>query len=265
MYTRLFPCEFRRHAKRCLSPAGRTDCRGGPRAAAGLLRRQRDLPLSRPGLRRAALRPARAARRHVAQDRQRGGDLRAVAPAVAGAAPARRARAPDHRRARHRARGDERLLLHRDQRAAALDGRRDRVPRPDRARGVRHALAAQRRRPRSRRRRGCRPHRDPPRRNAARLRLRLRLRQLRALRALHRARPPHRDRGQRRKRRPLEHRPARRGNAGRDGGGAADRLSRSAAGLRRSRAARRRHRRRARLLGHSLCLRPARHGAAEPG
>src|SRR5262245_51852744 len=56
---------------------------GRERPAGDLLRRQRDLPLPRPGVRRAALRARPASRRRLAADRKRGPDLRALAEAVA--------------------------------------------------------------------------------------------------------------------------------------------------------------------------------------
>ena len=59
------------------------------RAAGELLRRQRGLPLPRPGVRGAPLRPGRAARRCVAANRLGCGRVRALAPAVAEA-PRRR-------------------------------------------------------------------------------------------------------------------------------------------------------------------------------
>ena len=57
-----------------------------PASAACVLRRQRGVPLPRAGVRGAAVRPRRRARRGLAADRLGRGDLRAVAPAVAGVA-----------------------------------------------------------------------------------------------------------------------------------------------------------------------------------
>src|SRR3954470_97969 len=56
---------------------------------ARVLRRQRGVPLRGTGLRGAAVRAPRRARRGVAADRLGGGDLRAVAAAVADAAGGR--------------------------------------------------------------------------------------------------------------------------------------------------------------------------------
>src|SRR4249920_3056380 len=53
---------------------------------AGVLRRERGVPLPRAGVRGAAVRPGGAARRRLAADRERGGGVRALAPAVAPAA-----------------------------------------------------------------------------------------------------------------------------------------------------------------------------------
>ena len=115
------------------------------RAAVGVLHRQRGLPLPRPGVRGAAVRARRRARRGVAADRLGRADLRALAPAVARVR--RAGRAPD---AACSCLGggpgaDERVLLHRHRPAAARHGRGDRVPAGDRARGARRAHAAQRR------------------------------------------------------------------------------------------------------------------------
>ena len=59
-------------------------------AASRLLRRQRGLPLPRPGVRGAAVRARRRARGGVAADRRRRARLRALAPAVARAGAADR-------------------------------------------------------------------------------------------------------------------------------------------------------------------------------
>src|SRR4051812_11060062 len=94
-------------------------------ASAPVLRRQRDLPLPRPCLRRAAVRPRRGARRRLAADCLRRARLRAVAPPLAHLArpPARR---PDPAPPVGRGPGaDELLLLRRDRPPAAGHGRRD--------------------------------------------------------------------------------------------------------------------------------------------
>ena len=113
--------------------------------AARLLRRQRGVPLPRAGVRRAALRPGGRARRRVAADRSGRGRLRGLAPAVARLRAHVDGRAAHRARVGRRARRDEHLLLPRDRPAAARDRRRDRVPARDRARGARSADAAQRR------------------------------------------------------------------------------------------------------------------------
>ena len=100
------------------------------------VRRQRRLPLPRPGLRRAAVRARRRARRGVAADRRGGARLRALAAAVA------RCCATATCSPGARAGADELLLLPRDRPAAAGDRRRDRVPARDRARRARRAHAA---------------------------------------------------------------------------------------------------------------------------
>ena len=102
-----------------------------------LLRRQRDLPLPRPGLRRPPVRPRRGPRRRVAADRLRRARLRAVAAPVARVRRARPPRPPARAGLGRRAGAHELLLLRRDRPAAARHGRRDRVPARDRARRAR--------------------------------------------------------------------------------------------------------------------------------
>ena len=97
-----------------------------------------------PGVRGAAVRARRRARRRVAADRLRGRGLRAVAAAVARVRRARPRRPPPAARLGRRARGDELLLLPGDRPAAARHRRGDRVPAGDRARRARRAHAAQR-------------------------------------------------------------------------------------------------------------------------
>src|SRR6478672_75739 len=83
-----------------------------PPTSARLLRRERDLPLPRPGLRGAAVRPCRRARRRLAADRLRRARVRALAPPVATLGPPR---APGQGAAPpvgSGPRGDELLLLH---------------------------------------------------------------------------------------------------------------------------------------------------------
>src|SRR3954453_4268688 len=101
--------------------------RGGSRAAtpgsprARLLRGQRDLPLPRPGLRRAPVRARGCARRGVAADRLRRGGVRGMEATLARGQPA-------HGAARAGAGADELLLLRGDLQAAARHGGGDRVP-----------------------------------------------------------------------------------------------------------------------------------------
>ena len=75
MAERLRPC-------RCVRIPGPPRRADAPR---GVLRRQRGLPLPRAGVRRAPVRAGRAARRRLAQDRQRGAGLRTLAAALAAA------------------------------------------------------------------------------------------------------------------------------------------------------------------------------------
>ncbi len=156
--------------------------------ATSLLRRQRRLPLPRPGVRRAAVRPRRGAGRGVAADRRRGARLRRCGGGPGGSAR-RRAPPPAAGRLGRGARGDELLLLpgHRPPAAGHRGG--DRVPAGHRAGGARraHARATS---PRSRWRSrastcspGCSSTGEP-------LGVALRLRQRGAVRALHRARAP---------------------------------------------------------------------------
>ena len=98
--------------------------------------RQRRLPLPRPGVRRAAVRARRRARRGVAADRRRG-----ARSSRSGGARGTLLRNPDGDRLGRRAGADELLLLRRDRPAAAGDGGRDRVPAGDRARRDRRAHA----------------------------------------------------------------------------------------------------------------------------
>ena len=69
------------------------ECGHAPPTASCLLRRQRDLPLPRPRLRGAAVRPRRRPRRRVAADRLRRARVRAVAPPVAAVGATRPRRA----------------------------------------------------------------------------------------------------------------------------------------------------------------------------
>ena len=107
-----------------------------------LLRRQRRLPLPRPGVRGAALRARRRARRRLAADRVRRADLRGLAAAVAGVRGAGpRGPAPAARLGRG-AGADERLLLRWRSTGSPLGhGRGDRVPARDRARRARAPAA----------------------------------------------------------------------------------------------------------------------------
>src|SRR3954464_3410410 len=94
--------------------------------ARGLLRRQRDLPLPRAGLRRPALRARRRARRGLAAHRVGRRDLRAVAAPVAQPAP--RCRRPAAARLGDGAGRDEQHLLPGHRPPAARDRRGHRVP-----------------------------------------------------------------------------------------------------------------------------------------
>ena len=123
-------------------PYGRSSCRCDRRgrqqgAAAPVLRRQRRVPLPRPGVRGAAVRAGGRARRGLAAHRLRRAHLRPVAAAVAGAGAARRRGAPPAPRLGRRAGADELLLLPGHRPAAAGHRCRHRVPARDRARGAR--------------------------------------------------------------------------------------------------------------------------------
>ena len=113
-----------------------------PPTAPRLLRRQRDLPLPRPGLRGAAVRPRRRPRRRVAADRLRRARVRALAPPVAAVGAPRPLRPDAAAPVGRRPRGHELLLLRRHRPAAARHRRGDRVPPRDRARRARRAHAA---------------------------------------------------------------------------------------------------------------------------
>ena len=156
--------------------------------AAGVLRRQRGVPLPRAGVRGAAVRAGGAARCRVAADHERGGRVRGLAPAVAFAASGRRIDGAAGGGARGRARGDEQLLLRGDRAPSARHRVRDRVPAGDRARGDGRALAAQRRRARAGGGRCVRARRRRAERRAARGGVCVRQRG--AVRAVHRARAP---------------------------------------------------------------------------
>src|SRR5687768_15965980 len=103
---------------------GATRCKvdDPPGTTARLLRRERRLPLPRPGVRGAPLRPRRAARHRVAADRRGGRGAPRLAPALDAAAR------PHAAPARRGAGADELLLLPGDRPAAAGDGGGDRVP-----------------------------------------------------------------------------------------------------------------------------------------
>ena len=98
-----------------------------PPAAARLLRRQRGLPLPRPGLRGAAVRPRRRARRRLAADRLRRAGLRR-----SGAGPGALWRSTGRQAlllaVGRRPGGDELLLLPRHRPPPARHRRGDRVP-----------------------------------------------------------------------------------------------------------------------------------------
>src|SRR5438067_5270418 len=232
--------------------------RARPGAAAGVLRRQRRLPLPGPVAGRAAVGPAGRVRGGVAAGGKRGGGVRALAAAVAADPRAEPGR-PPHAAGPGRGAGrDEHGVLPGGGPAPAVHGRRDRVPRhrdPGRRRGTNPAQ-----------RRGPPPHHggrgghhgDPRHRAAARVRLRLR--ELRAVHAVHRARPPDRQRG-----RPGRDRPPGGGHARRGGGRYAVGPGRRAARVRPSGAAAGRGGGRRVLVGDSLRHRPAGHGPAGPG
>src|SRR5436190_1013344 len=97
------------------------------RAAAGVLRRQRDLPLPRTLVRGPALRTRRRPRRGLAAHRLRGAGLRRVAAPLAKARRPGPAGAAADREPRRRVRGHERLLLRLADRARR---RRARARRP---------------------------------------------------------------------------------------------------------------------------------------
>jgi hypothetical protein len=157
---------------------------------------------------------------------------------------------------RRAARGDEFRVLPRGRPAAAVDRGHDRVPRyrdPGRRGG---ADSTQRRGARAHHGRRRRRRLYPPYRAAARVRLRVR--ELRAVHAVRRPRPPDRERG----RRP---RPAGRGHDDRGGGGGTVGARRRAAGLRAPGPAAGRGGNRRMLLGDPLRDRSAGHGAAAAG
>ncbi len=243
--------------------------RSARRSAGALLRRrshpaarvfsgERGISLSRSRVRRSAVCAHRAARRGVAADRQRGRRILDLAPAMALLQQAAAGRETQRADARQRARAHEHLLLSVHRSPAARHGGRDRIPGPHRARGARGALQAEFPRARAGGGRRICADRCAARRPAARLRLRLR--QLRLVRALHHPRPPYRGRRRHgRNRSPgLRH-------AGRDGGCLSHRNSPGVAGLRESAAAGRRYRRRHQLFSDPVRDRSARHGAAAAG
>ena len=229
--------------------------RAAPDTAAGVLCGQRRVPLPGAVAGGAALRPARGARGGVAAAGQRGRGVRGLAAPVAGLPGAEPGRPRPAAGAGPGAGRDEHDVLPRGGPAAAVDRGRDRVSRhgdPGRRRG---ADPAQRGRPRADHGGRHRRHGDQADRAAARVRLRVR--QLRAVHAVRRARPPDRERrGTRRDR------PAGSGHAGRRGGGDAVGPGRRAARVRPPGAAAGRGGRRRVLLGNPLRDRPAGHGPA---
>src|SRR5690349_24826428 len=228
-----------------------------PGAAAGVLRRQRRLPLPGSVAGGAAVRPAGRARGGVAAGGQRGRGVRALAAAMA-TRPASGPGQPPHAAGPGRgAGGDEHGVLPRGGPAAIVYGRRDRVPRYRHPGRCRHTDPAQRPGPHPDHGGRGRHHRGSHHRPAARIRLRLR--ELRAVHAVHRARPPDRERG-----RPRRDRPAGGGHARRGGDRDAVGPGRRAARVRPSGAAAGRGRGRRVLVGDPLRHRPAGHGPAGP-
>jgi translation initiation factor IF-2 len=225
--------------------------------AAGLLRRERGVPLSGPGVRGPAVRPGGAARGGLAANRQRCDRVRGVAPAVAAAASGAARCRPGGGRARDRVGDHELLLLRSDPAPPARDGVGDRVPSGGAAGGGGRALGAERRRARAGGRRGLRPDRCA----AARWRVRLRhgLRQRRPVRGLHRARAPPLAGAE-----PPGDRWAGRGDAGGGGGDRPGRRPGGGAAPARPGGDRRRRRGRHHLLGDPVRVRPARDGAPAP-
>ena len=185
-------------------------------AAAVVLPGQRGVPLPRPGVCGAAVHPPGRARGGVAADRGRGHGVRGLAPPLAAAGPHRPARARAARPARGRAGHHEHGVLPRGGATAARDRGCHRVCRGRAAGNRRCQDTAQCRGACAHRLRRGRAHRFAPRRAAAGVRLRLR--QLRAVRALRDRWAP--DRQYRRGNWHDErHRPARRGDAGGRRGG----------------------------------------------
>ena len=174
-------------------------------AAASLVRRQRRLPLSRPGLRRAFVSVRRRARRRLAEDRHGRGVLRAGDQAMANIRQRRRTDAPAAHRLRRLPRLDELLVLPGAGAAAAVAGRGHRIRRHDRAGRHRPAQRPQSAGARARGRR----HLLPDRRQVVERsgRARLGAAQRRDVRRLRRARP-----SAGRSRRCQRHRQSRRGD-----------------------------------------------------
>ena len=236
-----------------------------PAAAAVVLHGQRRFPLSGAVAGRAVVRAGRRARGGLATGRQRGDRIRALAPALAPHRPAQHRRAPEPADAGPGARGDELGVLPRGGPAAAIDGGRDRIPRHrDPGRGRRADPSQHRSLAPDHGGRSCH-HLAPHHRSAARLRLRVR--QLRAVHALHHARPPDGERrrpGRRRGRPAGEHRPARGGHGHRGGHRDAMGTGRGAARLLAPGVAAGRGRGGRLLLGDPLRDRSAGHGPVAP-
>jgi hypothetical protein len=245
---------------------GRAHC--GRAAPDLVLPDQLDLPLSRPVIGSAAVRPCLGARCRLAAHRLGGARLRLLAPAVADHPSGNQPSAHGARCSRRGTGGDELAVLPRGGPPAALDSRGDRVPRHDRAGRRRHPHPAQRPCSRAGSGRGVRAHRRATVRAPAGFRVRLR--QLPRLHGLRRARSPRgHDQAGRHRTRPARylterHRPARRRDACRRNRRHPVRADGRAAGTHAPGVAGLGCRRRCLLLGDPLRHRPAGHGPDAP-